>query len=301
MAPGRPETDTRQHSPPGATSPRPPWGAQAELRPLAPGVLELRLSTPVSRGIGLLVTPFLVDDVLIDTGFPRVAALVLDRLAAHPLSAIALTHHHEDHCGAAALLAATRSVPILLAHPELADREGVVAPLPYRRIVWGVRPPFAARPLPERLPTARRELWVVPTPGHSATHVAFFEERTGLLFSGDLYIAGNVAPILPEEAPWAHADSLRRCAELDPRLMLTGHGAAHERPAARLRAKAARIEQALEQVHELLPTGLSDRAIVARLFRTRPGIRATELATGGEFSRLNFVRACRRQVESTLR
>jgi len=47
---------------------------------------------------------------------------------------------------------------------------------------------------------------VIPTPGHNPTHVAFYDNRTGILFSGDFLLAGR---LLIEDAAAYHESALR--------------------------------------------------------------------------------------------
>lgn len=76
-------------------------------------------------------------------------------------------------------------------------------------------------------------LRVVPCPGHTQGHTAFFRERDGVLFSGDAVM--NIIPIrrkiglsLPIRflsSDWEQGKaSARRLADLSPRLLLSGHG-----------------------------------------------------------------------------
>jgi hydroxyacylglutathione hydrolase len=46
----------------------------------------------------------------------------------------------------------------------------------------------------------------IPTPGHNATHVAFYDNRTGILFSGDFLLPGR---LLIEDAAAYHESALR--------------------------------------------------------------------------------------------
>jgi glyoxylase-like metal-dependent hydrolase (beta-lactamase superfamily II) len=47
---------------------------------------------------------------------------------------------------------------------------------------------------------------VIPTPGHNPTHVAFYDRRTGILFSGDFLLPGR---LLIEDAAAYHESALR--------------------------------------------------------------------------------------------
>jgi len=46
----------------------------------------------------------------------------------------------------------------------------------------------------------------IPTPGHNATHEAFYDNRTGILFSGDFLLPGR---LLIEDAAAYHESALR--------------------------------------------------------------------------------------------
>src|SRR5439155_9127747 len=46
----------------------------------------------------------------------------------------------------------------------------------------------------------------IPTPGHNQTHVAFYDSRTGILFSGDFLMPGR---LLIEDAAAYHESALR--------------------------------------------------------------------------------------------
>jgi hydroxyacylglutathione hydrolase len=51
-----------------------------------------------------------------------------------------------------------------------------------------------------------RTVDVIPTPGHNQTHVAFYDDRTGILFSGDFLLPGQ---LLIENAAAYHESALR--------------------------------------------------------------------------------------------
>lgn len=296
-----------------------------ESRDLGDDILRLQVSSRLSRQAGMSVSLYLVGDLLIDTGFSHARDVVLagvsDALAGRPLRAIACTHHHEDHTGNAAALAAAlgaplaaplgtslgaplaapqQGCPVYLRHPEQRRSEGVGVLPAYRQVYWGPAPDYAPRPMPDVLRLSGgdargvgdRVLQVVPTPGHSATHVVFFEPRARVVFSGDLIVSSGASAIMAHESPDEIARSLRRVAALEPRRLLSGHGLILEDPAARLRLKAERIECAASAVRALHHRGAAPAEIAHRIFR---GGWARERwgawMTRGEFSRLCFVRA----------
>lgn len=268
-------------------------GAAVTPEPMGDGVVRLRLSTRVTRATGLEVSAYLVGDILVDTGFAFVRARLIEALAGAEIAAIGLTHHHEDHAGNGAAVARAHGCPIYLARPERRWSEGVGRLAPYRRVYWGPPEPYEPLEMPAAIRTPSRALEAVPTPGHSATHTALWDAATGTLFSGDLVVSPGVTAVMRHEDPYELVGSLRRAAALEPARMLPSHGAAVERPAAMLRAKADLIEAAADRAVSLHAAGAGPREIVPRLFRRGQRKDAfMSLITGREFCRENFVRAC---------
>ncbi len=146
--------------------------------------------------------------------------------------------------------------------------------------------------MPAAIETAARVLDAIPFPGHSVSHTAFFDARTGIAFVGDLFLTGGVTAIMRHENPLESIRSLRLVARLEPARMLNGHGLDMERPAKELRGKADRLEAAVERILELHARGWGELRITRSLFPHGWGrdLWFTAL-TGGEFDRLKLVRA----------
>jgi glyoxylase-like metal-dependent hydrolase (beta-lactamase superfamily II) len=259
---------------------------------VAPGIERLRLSSRLTRWQRFEATPYLVSGLLVDTGFAYVRELVLAHLAQRRVSAICCTHHHEDHAGNAGAVARQHDCPIYLHHPEARWEEGVGRMPAYRRLWWGRAEPYVPQEPPEELRVGERVWRVIPTPGHSQTHVALHEARTGTVFSGDLILSAGATAVMRQEDPYALMRSLRRVAALGPELLLTGHGGVVHEAQRWLYTKAARVEEAAEQAVVLHERGLRPDEIVARVFA---GGRVRDFwywaITAGEYSRENFVRA----------
>lgn len=109
-------------------------------------------------------------------------------------------------------------------------------------------------------------LRVLHTPGHTADSISFYEEYTGLLFSGDA-VQGNGfdgnAPFYVDAA--AYQKSLERMAALNPKGVYCGHGKAEGGSAARVflhlsMKKAREIDYA---VQEALSAGIKDPMVIA--------------------------------------
>jgi glyoxylase-like metal-dependent hydrolase (beta-lactamase superfamily II) len=272
-------------------------GARLEVESRAGGIVHYRLSTRMTRFNHMVVSVYRIGRLLVDTGFSHVEQSLLDALAGVAIDAIALTHHHEDHCGNAGALAARHGCPIFLREPDRRFDEGLEQLRPYRLLWWGIPGRYEPRPLPARLEAAGERLQAVPIPGHSVTHTALFHEQSGAVFTGDLYVSGGATAVMAHENPYASVASLRAVAALEPAWMLTGHGLAVPSPARRLRRKADAIEHAAAQACRLGARGVAVDEIVRQLFpRGQRKDHSMRLLTGGEFSRDNFVRACLRHA-----
>jgi hydroxyacylglutathione hydrolase len=110
-----------------------------------------------------------------------------------------------------------KKLPLLVAHThrDLDHRAGdpQFASLPSVQIVpidlEGVRAFFGFTNWPNgiaHVDLGGRTVDVIPTPGHNATHVAFYDNRTGILFSGDFLLPGR---LLIEDAAAYHESALR--------------------------------------------------------------------------------------------
>jgi hydroxyacylglutathione hydrolase len=127
-----------------------------------------------------------------------------------------------------------KKLPLLVAHTHrhLDHRAGdpQFASLPSVQIVpidlEGVRAFFHFTNWPneiDHLDLGDRIVDVIPTPGHNATHVAFYDSRTGILFSGDFLMPGR---LLIEDAAAYRESALRVVDFLKTRVLthvLGGH------------------------------------------------------------------------------
>jgi len=268
-------------------------GIQLESRQLQDGLLRISMSNRLSRLQRFDVSCYLLGDILIDSGFSGAGRQLASFLKDRKIRAIACTHNHEDHTGCAGLIAKRHGCPVYLSQAELAWSEGVGQMPFYRRLWWGRPAPYSPREMPDVIQGETAELRAIPTPGHSRTHVAFYEQRRRLLFAGDIYITPGVTAVMAHENPYQSIESLRRAAKLGAAWLYNGHGLTIDNPSGALREKADRIEQAADLVLRLNEKGLGHHAILKRLFtggRRRDWL--NYLVTRGEFSRLNFVKAC---------
>ncbi|MDX1997648.1 MAG: MBL fold metallo-hydrolase [Thermoanaerobaculia bacterium] len=233
------------------------------------------------------VSAYRLGPLLIDTGLPWTRRRLVAWAQDTGVERVVLTHHHEDHVGAAAQLSAL-GLPV--AAPALALERlarGPRVPL-YRHLVWGRPAPFRAEPLGERVDVFDYSFRVIPTPGHAFDHVCLYDDDRGWLFGGDLYVHERVKFLRRVEDLALHLDSLRRIAALEPKLLFCAHAGVIPDAAAALRRKIAFWENLAGRAQDLAANGWSLRPITRELLG-REGL-FTWLSRG-DFAKVNLVRA----------
>jgi glyoxylase-like metal-dependent hydrolase (beta-lactamase superfamily II) len=138
-----------------------------------------------------------VGDVIVDPGPASCLPALLGELVRQPPRALALTHIHLDHAGAAGSLCARFPQLEVWVHergaPHLADPSRLLASAgrlygDRMQLLWGEVLPVAEERIKvlsggERLPEGLR---VAYTPGHASHHVAYLHEPSGWAFTGDV-------------------------------------------------------------------------------------------------------------------
>ena len=263
------------------------------LEAVEPGVTRLRLSSWSGRIVGYEVSAYLIDGVLIDTGFPRVSSELCGAIGRMPVRGAIVTHWHEDHAGNAALLAES-GLPLLMhasCESTLRARPSI---RPYRHVVWG-RPRRLVAPL---RPFDPAPLELVQLPGHTIDHIGVWDARRRILVSGDLYLGVKVRVAHRSESPGQLMASLRAAATLEPRLLLDAHRGPVTDAAAKLRAKAAWLHETMREIVSRSMAGDAPRAIARRVLGREPMV---GILSAGEYSALAFVDAVLREGTTTSR
>jgi len=250
-------------------------------------VERIRLASWGSRIAGMDVSAYLVDGILIDSGFPHARHAMARFLDERSVVGAMLTHYHEDHAGNAELLA-SRGIPLLM-HSITAERlrapNGIRA---YRRIVWGTPRAVASQP------SARGDLTrleFVFTPGHSPDHQIVWDPARETLFSGDLWLGVRARVMHSAENPYRIVESLRAALALKPARMFDAHRGEVRDPVIALGAKIGYLEETIAAIEAKIAAGWSDNAI---LHDVLGGDEPVAIASRGEYSRMNFVKAVRR-------
>lgn len=247
------------------------------------GVVRFRCSSRLSAAVGYEVSAYVIDGVLIDTGFPRIGSALLPLLAREDIRGVVVTHWHEDHAGNVAALAA-RGIPVLM-HPEteatLRERPGI---LPYRSVIWG-RSGRLEQKAPSFDPSP---LEILQTPGHAHDHLVVWDPSRRIVASGDLFLGVKVRVAHVHESPRALVQSLRLVAALEPRLLLDAHRGPVPDASSVLRAKADWLEETLAEIYRLADRGLRPRSIARELLGREELV---GIASGGEYSKRALVSA----------
>ncbi len=226
-------------------------------------------------GIMLRVFVYEIDGLLIDTG----AKSGLNQLKPffkkieNEVEQIALTHMHEDHSGNAFWWWNRKKLPIYLHSKSvpLANKNGKY-PF-YRRLFWGPRRPFEAKPIPKLIETPNYTFQVIDTPGHSDDSISLYDEKSGILFSGDLYITRKPKLFLREESIPKTIDSLKRLISLDVQTIYCAHSGKIENGKEKLQGKLDYLLGLQDTILELHQKGKNKKEIISKLFpQTSPMI-----------------------------
>jgi glyoxylase-like metal-dependent hydrolase (beta-lactamase superfamily II) len=207
-----------------------PW---FEVYKIRPGVLAIYEPHQFEEVISYLVIGTR-EALLFDTGMgiSNIKAVV-DGLTRLPVSVVN-SHTHNDHVGDNWRFTDVYGMPTDFtrtnAKGSTADAQAELAP---GQICGSLPAGFDAKSYRTRafyisqwlhdgdkINLGDRTLEVISTPGHTPDSIALLDERNGLLFTGDTFYPGPIYLYRPETDLDAYVVSVKRLAELAPRLKL---------------------------------------------------------------------------------
>lgn len=204
---------------------------------------------------------------------PAHLAAILHAADGERVAAILVTHAHRDHSEGAPALARATGAPVMAFGDAAAGRPEAAAGLDVGG-GEGVDAAFA----PDRilrdgdvLALGGAEVTALHTPGHFGGHLAFAVGEA--ILSGDVAMGWASTLISPPDGDVsAFLASCARLRRMAPRLLLPGHGAAVEDPAARLDWLVAHRREREAQILDALARGpAAAPSLVARLYADVPG------------------------------
>lgn len=225
------------------------------------------------NGGNIVNTGFIVTEagvLVIDTGpSKRYGQALREAIAGttgKPVIQVLLTHHHPDHVlGNQAF--ADVPIGVLAGTTELLRQQGDAMAENLYRLVgdWmrGTEVVLPNRTLePGVLEIGGHRLRLLALAGHTGADLAIFDERTGVLFAGDLvfYQRALTTPNSPGLQVWLK--DLDRLQALPWRLVVPGHG-----PVASSAVPFAQMRDYLGWLHQLLSDGAARGDDMAELIR----------------------------------
>jgi glyoxylase-like metal-dependent hydrolase (beta-lactamase superfamily II) len=213
------------------------------MREVADGVFQLK-GWPKDA-----INVYLAGGVLFDAATRQGERRVLRQLQGRTVSAHALTHAHADHQGASHRVCTELGVPLYVGEKDVPAMEGgpeYISSLQRPGLLNRLQKRFWTGPA-HPVDKALREgdevggFAVLDVPGHSPGHVAYWRERDRVLILGDVVNTMNLVttragiqepPAVFTPDPVANRRAIRRLAELEPRVVLAGHGPPVTDPAA---------------------------------------------------------------------
>ena len=177
-----------------------------------------------------------------------------------------------------------RSIPIMCGEPFLGTVERICqthgTPYEFDRDWWA---PMRDRGTDDILVTTVREgdvlevgdyrFEAIATPGHEPSHLCLFDQASGIFVAGD-HVLGDSYPsvVLSSDTDelGLYLQSLDKIRDYPARLVLCGHGEEFTDLAGRVDQIKAHYERQLQNMREILDTGLTDPAEIAYATTCRP-------------------------------
>jgi hydroxyacylglutathione hydrolase len=186
------------------------------------------------------VNAYIIGDVLVDAGASFTTRSLIKALEGRELTTHVLTHAHGDHAGGSKQISEQFGMPVWCgARDADAAREGKPVAASRVQSLIGWKPVEVARELHEGDEVGPGFI-VLDAPGHSPGQIVLWRERDRTLISADVFLNMNFyttisglhePPGMFTVDPVRNRDAARRLADLEPELVLFGHGKPLRNPA----------------------------------------------------------------------
>lgn len=217
-------------------------------------------------GNKLLVSVFLIDGLLIDTGPTSKKSTLISLYNDWNIREVILTHHHEDHTGLAGWLHRNKSIPIYI-HPLGVDSCVNKEKLPlYRRLFWGNKEAFQPLPLGQNFNTPHYSWDIIHTPGHTHDHITLYNREKGWMFGGDLYVQSKPRSAFSFESIPTMIVSLKKILTYDFNTYICSHVGIVKEGREIIKRKLDYLIKIEERVLYLYERGMSPNQIRVKLF-----------------------------------
>ena len=217
-------------------------------------------------GQKIIVSIFLIDGLLIDTGPLKKKKELIPLFEQWEINKVILTHHHEDHTGLASWIQENKKIPIYIHEKGIKECEKKVKLPLYRQVFWGERAPFRPMQLEDTFQTNKYTWDIIHTPGHADDHVAIYNREKGWMFGGDLYVQPTPKSMFAFESVPAIIDSLRIVLMFDFETYICSHAGVIPQGREAIEKKLDYLISVQEQVLFLHGSGMSPQAIRKKLF-----------------------------------
>ena len=246
-------------------------------------VVVYRCGTLINGEVFTWAYFYKLGNILFDSGCPNTARETVEEVG--NVDIVLITHHHEDHIGAAPLLSKTakiyaprKSIELLKNPPEIPD---------YRRIVWGQPESFNPSLVPDRLEINGLTIEVLETPGHSFDHVSYLVGDVA--FVGDLVNRPRQTVSLKGENMVETIHSLEKLLSYDIKWAYGGTGVYTR---AEVEDYLEYLVDLKERAEHLYNQGMGIEEIAGKLFPNPPRKAILfEQYSSGEWSRINLVKS----------
>ena len=234
------------------------------------------------------VSAFLIDGLLIDCGHHHARKEFLNLLNIDKVEMGVLSHHHEDHFGAAKILMNDYNIPIYATKvTAFLIRPKILIP-PERSLAWGTPDPCIVKELLNirEINTSRGKFKIIPSPGHCKNLISFFQEEKRYLFCTDAMADNKQTVIFNWENANIILKTLHEFRALKPKYVFSSSGRVFSvKDIDDLIRFWTDIKQ---QSNELYKNGVKPSLIVKKIFGSESWVKRS---TGGDMSRENLIRS----------